>query len=69
MGEAEAIIDKRRLQVIVRVDDLVARAAVADFQIDDVALCFVDQPVGIATAGFKTGAHAGRQRRGAGVGV
>lgn len=69
MGEAEAIVDKRRLQVVVRVDDLVARSAVADFQIQHVVRRFVDQPVGIAAAGFEAGAHAGRQWRGAVVGV
>jgi len=42
--DAPAIAPKRR-QVIVRVGDIVARAAIPDFEIDDIAFATVDEMV------------------------
>lgn len=56
IGEVEAIIDERRLQVVVRVDDLVVHSAVADFQIQCVVRRFVDHMMGVAAADFESGA-------------
>src|SRR6202011_3812740 len=66
--DALAARGERSANVLVRVDDGISGIAVADLHIDNVASATVDQVVGVAGAGFETGAHPGTQRRLAGIG-
>jgi len=63
-----AIRGERSSDIVIRVDDGIARIAVADFQIEHITSAAVDQVVGIARPGFEAGAHAWTQRRFALVG-
>src|ERR1700736_1227536 len=66
--DALAARGERSANVLVWIDDGISGIAVADLQIDNVASAAVDKVVGVARAGFETGAHARSHRRLAGVG-
>src|SRR5215472_3805991 len=64
--DAPAIAPKRG-QVIVRVGDIVAGAAIPDFEIDDIAFATVDEAVPIRFPLGKPGGHPWPQHRLSGV--
>src|SRR5439155_9830850 len=68
VGEDAAAVAPERGEIIVRIGDFVARPAVADFQIDDVAAAAVDEAMAIRLAGRKARRHAGPEHPLAGIG-
>src|SRR5262249_22698566 len=63
-----AAIAPKRGQVIVRVGDVVAGAAISDFEIDDIAFATVDEVVPVRFALGKPGGHPRPQHRLPGIG-
>src|SRR4029077_7964666 len=60
-------IAPKRVQVIVRVRDVVARAAIPDFEIDDIAFATVDEMVPVRFSLGNPGGHARPEHRLSGV--
>jgi hypothetical protein len=56
-------VDGRHGEIVVRVLDRIARSAIADFEIDDIFACLVDEAMGVAASRLEAGAHAGLKRR------
>lgn len=69
MAELPFAIDKVRRDIIIRINGLVVRRPVADLEIDDFLIRFIDQTVRIARAGPETGAHSGSKLRTSFIGV
>src|SRR5271168_4051168 len=68
MGHPPPAVDRDDREVIVGIGDRVAVGAIANLEIDDVLIGFVDQVMGVAASPLEAGARAWLQRRAAGVG-
>src|SRR5271166_3367308 len=68
VDEAPLAVDGYGREIIVGIDHAVIGRPVADFEIDDVLIRFVNEVMRVAASPLEAGAHAGTERCAAGVG-
>ena len=61
MNERPCPLDEQGSKVVIRIASLVSGCPVADFEVHNLLIGFIDQTVSIACARLETGAHSGSE--------